>query len=67
VQAEMDSRATSLKAHLRQADRMKASYVVMIGDDEVSKGQLLLRNMVTKEQEELPLSTAARQLAERLL
>jgi len=67
VQAEMDSRATSLKAHLRQADRMKASYVVMIGDDEVLKGQLLLRNMVTKEQEELPLSTAARQLAERLL
>jgi len=67
VQAEMDSRATSLKAHLRQADRMKASYVVMIGDDEVSKGQLLLRNMVTKEQEELPLSTAAQQLAERLL
>ena len=66
VQAEMDSRATSLKAHLRQADRMKASYVVMIGDDEVSKGQLLLRNMVTKEQEELPLSTAAQQLAERL-
>ena len=67
VQAEMDSRATSLKAHLRQADRMKASYVVMIGDDEVLKGQLLLRNMVTKEQEELPLSTAAQQLAERLL
>ena len=67
VQAEMDSRATSLKAHLRQADRMKASYVVMIGDDEVSKGQLLLRNMVTKEQEELPLSTAAQRLAERLL
>ena len=66
VQAEMDSRATSLKAHLRQADRMKASYVVMIGDDEVLKGQLLLRNMVTKEQEELPLSTAAQQLAERL-
>jgi histidyl-tRNA synthetase len=45
---------------------MKASYVVMIGDDEVLKGQLLLRNMVTKEQEELPLSTAAQQLAERL-
>jgi len=67
VQAEMDSRATSLKAHLRQADRMKASYVVMIGDDEVLKGQLLLRNMVTKEQEELPLSTAAQRLAERLL
>ena len=66
VPADTDSRASSLKAHLRQADRMGASYVVMIGDDEVVKGQALVRNMTTKEQEEVPLSTVARHLAERL-
>ncbi len=66
VPADMDSRATSLKAHLRQADRMGASYVVMIGDDEVTKGQVLVRNMSTKEQEEIPLSTVARHMADRL-
>jgi histidyl-tRNA synthetase len=62
----MDSRATSLKTHLRQADRMGASYVVMIGDDEVAKGLALIRNMHTKEQEEIPFSTVALHLAERL-
>jgi histidyl-tRNA synthetase len=66
VPADTDSRATSLKAHLRQADRMGASYVVMIGDDEVAKGRALIRNMMTKEQEEIPLSTVAYHLAERL-
>lgn len=66
VRADTDSRVTSLKAHLRQADRMGASYVIMIGDDEVAKGHALVRNMHTKEQEEVPLSTVANHLAERL-
>lgn len=66
VPADMDSRATSLKSHLRQADRMGASYVVMIGDDEAAAGRALIRNMHTKEQEEIPLSTVVLHLAERL-
>ena len=66
VPADIDTRATSLKTHLRQADRMGASYVVMIGDDEVAKGQALIRNMHTKEQEEIPLSTVALHLSARL-
>lgn len=66
VPADMDSRATSLKSHLRQADRMGASYVVMIGDDEAAAGRALIRNMHTKEQEEIPLSTVVIHLAERL-
>lgn len=66
VPADMDSRATSLKTHLRQADRMGASYVVIIGDDEVATGQALIRNMHTRKQEEIPFSTVALHLAERL-
>jgi histidyl-tRNA synthetase len=66
IPSDMDSRATTLKAHLRQADRIGASYVVMIGDDEVAKGHVLIRNMTTKEQEEIPLPTVARHLADRL-
>jgi histidyl-tRNA synthetase len=66
VPADMDSRATSLKSHLRQADRMGASYVVMIGDNEAATGQVLIRNMHTKEQEEIPLSTVVLHLVERL-
>jgi len=66
VRADTDSRVTSLKTHLRQADRMGASYVIMIGDDEVAKGHALVRNMHTKEQEEVPLYTVANHLADLL-
>ena len=66
LRADTDYRASTLKAHLRQADRLGAEYVVIIGDDEVTKGRLLVRNMRTKEQEELPLLTAARSLSSRL-
>lgn len=66
VRADTDYRATTLKAHLRQADRLGAAFVLIIGDDEAAKGNLLVRNMRTKEQEELPHLTAARTLASRL-
>jgi len=66
LRADTDYRASTLKAHLRQADRLGAEYVVIIGDDEVTKGGLLVRNMRTKEQEELPFLTAARSLSSRL-
>ena len=66
LRADTDYRASTLKAHLRQADRLGAEYVVIIGDDEVTTGRLLVRNMGTKEQEELSLSTAAQTLKSRL-
>jgi histidyl-tRNA synthetase len=66
LQADSDYRSATLKAHLRQADRLGASFVLIIGDDEAEKELLILRDMMTKEQQELPLSTAARSLANRL-
>ncbi|MBI5410550.1 MAG: histidine--tRNA ligase [Nitrospirae bacterium] len=66
LQANSDYRPVTLKAHLRQADRLGASFVLIIGDDEAEKEMLILRDMMTKEQQELPLSTAARSLANRL-
>ena len=66
VRADTDYRASTLKAHLRQADRLGAAFTLIVGDDEVAKGRLLLRNMRTKEQEELPLSTAVKALVARL-
>jgi histidyl-tRNA synthetase len=66
VRADTDYRASTLKAHLRQADRLGAAFTLIIGDDEVSKGHLLLRNMRTKEQQELPLSDALKAVVARL-
>ncbi len=65
--ADTDHNASSLKAHLRSADRLSAPYVVILGDDEVSQDQVILRNMLTKQQETIPLSQASSSLKERFL
>ncbi|HXF92598.1 MAG TPA: histidine--tRNA ligase [Nitrospiraceae bacterium] len=65
VSANTDYRATSLKAHLRQADRLRSIYAVIVGDEEVSKDFLVVRDMDTKQQENLPLKGAAQSIALR--
>lgn len=67
VSADMDFRSTSLKAHLRQADRLGALYTIFLGDDEIEKGTATLRNMQTKAQDDLPVSELVSTLQHRLL
>ncbi len=52
----IDFRGKSLKSQMKQADKLGAKRVVIIGDDEFSKGVYLLRDMETGEQTEIPLS-----------
>ena len=67
VPADMDFRAASLKAHLRQADRLGALYTILLGDDEVMKGLATVRNMQTKAQEDIPIPGLASALQTRLV
>jgi histidyl-tRNA synthetase len=55
LSAQCDYRATTLKAHLRQADRSKCRYAILLGDDEAAKRSVIIRNLESKAQEELPL------------
>ncbi len=64
--ADVDFRATSLKAHLRQADRLGSALTLIVGDDEVAKDLAILRDMQSKQQEEVPLSTVISVLSARL-
>jgi len=41
----------SLKAQLRQANSVGATYAVIIGDDEIKEGMVTLRNMLTSDQQ----------------
>ena len=66
IQSNTDIRASSLKSHLKQADRLGASLTVIIGDDEAAKGMVVVRDMTTKEQVELPLSSVANSLRTRI-
>lgn len=47
--------AKSLKAQMRYADNLKCDFVVILGDDEIDKGIITLRDMTDKTQQELPL------------
>ena len=58
VKADTDYNASTLKTLLRSADRLGAPYVVILGDDEVTKNEVILRNMATKEQEIFALDAA---------
>lgn len=42
-----------LKAQLKYADRLNARYCIVIGDDEVAKGVITLRDMLNSTQEEV--------------
>jgi histidyl-tRNA synthetase len=53
----------SLKAQLRQANSLGASYTVIIGDEEIAAGGVVLRDMNTSAQETVPLG----ELEERLM
>ena len=57
VRALSDFRSTTLKAHLRQADRLACGFALILGDDEVTKGSGVLRNMETKVQYDISLSS----------
>ena len=65
VSSQCDYRATTLKAHLRQADRSKCRYAILLGDDEAGRGSVILRNLQSKAQEELPLTGLASLLKAR--
>ena len=66
LSSHCDYRATTLKAHLRQADRSQCRYAILLGDDEAARGSVILRNLESKLQEELPLAGLSSLLKARL-
>jgi histidyl-tRNA synthetase len=50
LRAEMDFGGRSLKSQMKRADKLHAAYVMIVGDDELAQGVVVLRDMRTKEQ-----------------
>ena len=55
VRTEMDFQDRSLKAQMRRANKLGAPYVLIVGDRELEDGAAVLRNLETKEQEQVPV------------
>jgi histidyl-tRNA synthetase len=66
IRAELDYEGKSLKSQMRRADKLKARYVLIVGEEELKKGKAVLRNMGTKSQEELPISDLLNILKEKV-
>lgn len=62
VAAEMDHQGRSLKSQFKQADRLGARYVVVVGPDELASGQATIRDMGTKEEKRVDVTSVAREL-----
>jgi histidyl-tRNA synthetase len=52
---EMEGETRSLKSQMRRADKLKAGSVLIVGDDELDKGAVVLRDMASKQQKEIKL------------
>jgi histidyl-tRNA synthetase len=65
VGATMDYGGRGLKGQMRLADRIGAAWVVIIGPEEWSREVATVRDMRSREQEELPLARLQTELLER--
>jgi len=62
IAAEMDHQARSLKSQFKQADRLGAAFVVIVGPEEAAAGQVTARNMGTKEEWRVAIASAPQEL-----
>lgn len=66
IRAEFDYEGKSLKSQMRRADKLKARYVLILGEEELKKGRAVLRNMEDKSQEEIPMADLLKMLKEKV-
>lgn len=66
IKAAIDYSDRSLKAQMKQANRLNSCYALIIGADELTEKQAVLRNMKTQEQENFPLIGTTDQQARQL-
>ncbi len=60
---QMDYEGKSLKSQMRLADKLGIRHVLILGDDELKKKQVAVRDMLTQEQMEIPIGEVASRLA----
>ena len=64
IRTEMDYAGKSLKSQLKRADKIKAKFTLIIGEEEMAKGKAQLRNMGEGSQQEVNLKEIESSLAE---
>ena len=63
---EMDYEGKSLKSQMRKANRINARLVLILGEAEMNRGMVRLKDMVTGEEQEAPRKEIARVVLDRV-
>ncbi|MCE5335031.1 MAG: histidine--tRNA ligase [Desulfobacteraceae bacterium] len=66
LEVEMEFESRSLKSQMRRADKLGPRFVFILGEDEINRGEIQLRDMQEKTQQVLPLDTAALTLSQMI-
>jgi histidyl-tRNA synthetase len=66
IAAEADHQGRSLKSQFKQADRLGARFVLIVGPDELADGEVTFRDMSTKDETRVPVTHAAGVVREAL-
>ncbi|MBA2869762.1 histidyl-tRNA synthetase [Anoxybacillus calidus] len=67
IAAEKDYQDRKVKAQFKAADRLQAKYVAIIGDEELEKNVINVKDMATGEQVEVSLDSFTEYLREKLV
>jgi histidyl-tRNA synthetase len=65
LSVETDAEERSLKSQMRRADKLKAQWVLLVGDDELQKRRAALRDMASKRQHEIDFEKIEAELMSR--
>ncbi|WP_166238758.1 histidine--tRNA ligase [Paenibacillus turpanensis] len=57
--ADKDYQERKMKAQMKSADRFRSRFVAILGEDELAKGEIILKNMADGSQQSIPLAEAA--------
>jgi len=55
IRTEIDFSGRSLKSLMKRANRLQAAHVMIVGENELQQGTVILRDMTTKDQEMIPV------------
>jgi histidyl-tRNA synthetase len=63
----MDYEGRSLKSQMKQANKLNARFVLIIGENELEQGHAVLKNMQTQEQQDIEIHSDNKEIASSLL
>ncbi|MDH4204433.1 MAG: histidine--tRNA ligase [Desulfobacteraceae bacterium] len=66
VKAEMEFGDKSLKSQMKRAHRLGAKHVLIVGDNEIKEGKVILRDMETKDQVSIPIENVVKNIKLKL-